>query len=72
MLLTQPPERRSRFTNLVHNFFFTHKVVVHISSPHIPAASGLFSRDRSQRIDIQFKFVPAAGGPARSFTLARA
>lgn len=30
MLLTQPPERRSRLTNLVHNFFFTHKVVVHI------------------------------------------
>lgn len=30
MLLTQPPECRSRFTNLIHNFFFTHKVVVHI------------------------------------------
>lgn len=30
MLLTQPPECRSRLTNFVHNFFFTHKVVVHI------------------------------------------
>lgn len=30
MLLTQPPECRSRFTNLVQNFFFTHKIVVHI------------------------------------------
>ena len=30
MLLTQPPEFRSRLTNFVHNFFFTHKVVVHI------------------------------------------
>ncbi|MBD8180152.1 hypothetical protein IFU25_00395 [Pantoea agglomerans] len=29
MLLTQPPECRSRFTNLVQNFFFTHKIVVH-------------------------------------------
>ncbi len=30
MLLTQPPECRSRLTNFVQNFFFTHKVVVHI------------------------------------------
>lgn len=30
MLLTQPPESRSRFANFIQNFFFTHKIVVHI------------------------------------------
>ena len=46
MLLSQPPECRSRFTNLIHNFFFTHKVVVHIFLHTLPAATGklIFSK----------------------------
>ncbi len=36
MLFAKPPECRSCLTNLVHNFFFTHKVVVHFILHTLP------------------------------------
>lgn len=71
MLFSQPPECRSRFADFVQNFFFTHKVVVHILL-HTFLLHQVVSRDRSRRVDTQFQFVPAVGSPARRFTLARA
>lgn len=67
MLLTQPPECRSRLANLVHNFFFTHKVVVHILlHTFLLHQVCLAVTDHGVLIFnfISFHAVPAAGGRA--------
>lgn len=61
MLLTQPPECRSRFTNLIHNFFFTHKVVVHILLHTFLLHQDFNQCDMSH---VKFCFVPAQPNPA--------